>query len=150
MTNSYTYASNNPVRYTDPYGLMTVDARSCSEKPFDLALINLAVYNIEALINSNNKCIKGQDLRLLLKIAFDSANLICVPSAPYCGESGNPIKLGDWSVFENMCGPIEGVLLHELVHNTGNPDELQPCACQFSCFGFKGGNCPANEPCDCQ
>jgi hypothetical protein len=156
ISSYYNYGKNNPIIFSDPEGLYTIDP-SCQgakrRKVEDAA--NDACNRGKECVNSN--------LRGDLEKGCQNARIRCsrlkLGDIYYDGYIYRPevyfacaaTKSGTVTIYgygfnPGLCGCLEAVLLHELLHAGGVPHPF-PYACEKKCYP----NCSKSDydPCGC-
>jgi RHS repeat-associated protein len=128
-TSVYAYVRNNPTNSADPSGL--IDTRQC-DKLQDKELA-LAAQKAEAAAGC---CLpKGQDSNAWVR-KIRTATYWCGGPSKDCGSGGDPLGIvtgKDLTVYDSafaftalnmvdVCGCLQGTVLHEIAHLMGRPD----------------------------
>jgi RHS repeat-associated protein len=147
----YVFVGNNPQSRRDPFGLFSVDS-SCSAA--DKAKLESCAQDVRNTINNPPaKCFVGKELGKKLLKAIDDAALGCYSATdPKCsganagvgawgGVGGNNIWFCPFGLSYSYGGQSSlcPMLMHELVHNTGERDEDVAHGCERRCYEGRGG-----------
>jgi RHS repeat-associated protein len=132
----FSYSSSNPVRFSDPLGLFSMDSidESCKDCPFDVEKIKAAFELAEKLVD--NGCLARADLADCMKgkrdvPIFCDKSPRCFPPYDRAGTStvgGNYINLChapfiDEAYFGPGTEEIERTFFHEWTHTCGTVDK---------------------------
>lgn len=154
--NFYRYVRNGPVDLKDPRGLYGLEGFS----PADAAQMTIAIGNLWAKLKSNPCCVgrgKGDELLGLLQPGNYGAGVTFVhrDTITHNGRSvdagvelplgyyGNKVLIADKALNGFSKCPLEGIILHELVHLTpenhglehGKPREDDAYGKSIACYG---------------
>jgi len=152
----YLYVRNNPTKYSDPLGLVTID-KSCSAYKEDLEK-----YFIEA-VEIGKPCLPER-WRVFFQMRIDSGIIIECTNEENCGSAhrspptannkrARTVSMGSfWNVYppESCADSPEGVIFHELLYLIGmedSPGTPNPYACEKKCFDSEASQ--KYSICDC-
>ncbi|MDT4331882.1 RHS repeat domain-containing protein [Methylomonas sp. MED-D] len=126
--NTYTYALNNPLRWTDPLGLYS--KTGCNDAQCEL--IDKAVANAQDAANK-------QGIGPGFSQALETANFICKKpekNKNYCGANNDPDIYLRNAFNPGKCGSLPSTLLHEVSHSKPlNYTEMDAYILEYKAYG---------------